>query len=61
MIVNEIHSFLQNMYRKRTEDQHVDNGVNSKHNKRIEIVIGESGSKRFGIINVFIKRGLKDL
>lgn len=49
------------MYRKSTEYQYVDNGINSKQNKKIEIVIGEPGSKRFRIMNVFIKRDLRDL
>lgn len=61
MIVNEIHPFLQNMYRKRREDQYINNGIKGKHNKKNrEIVIGEPGSNRFGVINVLIKRDGRD-
>lgn len=34
MIVNEIYPFLQNTYRKTTEDQHTDDGVKGKNNKK---------------------------
>lgn len=40
MIVNEIHPFLQNLYRKRTKDQYIDNGEKVENNKNNrEIVI----------------------
>lgn len=42
MIVSKIHPFFQNMYRKKTEDQYIDNGIKGKHNKKSgKIVIGE--------------------
>lgn len=58
MIVNEIHPFLQNLYRKRTKDQYIDNGEkveNNKNNREIVIrrIHREPGSNRFGSVGCF--------
>lgn len=61
MIVSEIHPFFQNIYRKKTEHQYIDNGIKGKQNKKNgKIMIGEPVSNRFRVIDVLMKRDLRD-
>ena len=64
MIVNEIYPFLQNTYRKTTEDQHTDDGVKGKNNKKnremvTRLIHRKPGFNRFGVKDILIKRKLR--